>query len=80
MKKVIGCLLIGLSFLTTAIIIAIGEISVTLKEVASGNYSWSNSFNEVSILSYIAIVLTVIIGIYLIKDNNSKEQSYGSAK
>lgn len=45
MKKVIGCLLIGLSFLTTAIIIAIGEISVTLKEVASGNYSWSNSFN-----------------------------------
>ena len=46
MKKVIGCLLIGLSFLTAAIIIAIGEISVTLKEVASGNYSWSNSFNE----------------------------------
>lgn len=74
-KKVIGCLLIGLSLLTTAIIIAIGKISVTLKEVANGSYSWSNSFNEVSILSYIAIVLTVIIGIYLIKDNNSKEQS-----
>lgn len=72
MKKVMGCLLIGLSLLTFAIIIAIGEISVTIKEVASGNYSWSSSFNEISMLSYIGIAITVIIGIYLIKDNNSK--------
>jgi len=73
MKKVIGCLLVGLSFLTTAIIIALGKISVTLKEVATGNYSWSTSNTEISILAYIAIVIAVIIGIFLIKDNKNHE-------
>lgn len=75
MKKIIGCLLIGLSFLTTAIIIALGEISITLKEVASGNYGFANSYDEISILAYIAIIITVIIGIFLIKDNKNDKQS-----
>lgn len=75
MKKIIGCLLVGLSFLTTAIIIALGQISITLKEVATGNYSFANSYDEISTLAYIAIIITVIIGIFLIKDNKNDKPS-----
>lgn len=66
MKKYIGWLLVGLSFLSFAIIIALGNISVTLKEVASGNFGVGSVYNEISVLSYISIFIAITIGIVLL--------------
>lgn len=65
MNKFVGILLVGLSLLTSAIVISLGEISKAIKEAASGNFGISSSaLGEVPEIVYIIIIITVCLGIY----------------
>ncbi|MEG0309243.1 MAG: hypothetical protein RR636_14970 [Clostridium sp.] len=67
MKKNIGLFLIGLSILTMSIVIAITKVSITLKQVANGNYGISSLPYEISSFSYLLISISIIIGVYIYK-------------
>ena len=53
MKKLNGVLLVGLSLLTSAIVISLGGVSRAIKEAASGNFGFGSSVNEVPGIVYI---------------------------
>ena len=71
MKKYIGLLLLGLSLLTTAIIISLGQISLAIKEVATGKYSFTSASGEISIISYLLVFVAILISILLIKNSKN---------
>ena len=73
MNKIVGILLVGLSLLTSAIVISLGGISKAIKEAASGNFGISSSaLGEVYGIVYIIIIITVCLGIYSFT-NKSRE-------
>lgn len=70
MNKIIGVLLIGLSLLTSVLVLAMTQISISIKEAASGNYSVDHSaLAELPGYIYIVIVFVIILGVYLLFAN-----------
>lgn len=64
MNKFIGILLVGLSLLTSAIVISLGGVSKAIKEAVSGNFSISSPLGEVPEIVYIIIIITICLGVY----------------
>lgn len=72
MNKTIGIFLVGLSLLTSAIVISLGQISDTIKEVKIGNFGASSASGEIPIYVFIIIFIAICLGVYLIRSKNDK--------
>lgn len=66
MDKKIGSVIVALSFLTLSIVISINNMSITIKEIAAGNFSYHSAISELSIIEYSPIILSILIGVILI--------------
>lgn len=70
MNKIIGLLLVGLSLLTSAIVISLGQISKAIKQAKAGNFGIDSALLEIPVYVYLIIVIAVCLGIYLINSRN----------
>jgi len=73
MNKTIGILLIGLSLLTSAIVISLGQVSTAIKQAASNSFGYSDAYGEIPVFVYIIIIIAVCLGIYLLRNNKSNK-------
>jgi hypothetical protein len=73
-NKIIGILLIGLSLLTSAIVISLGQVSRAIKQAATKNFGISDAFGEIPGIVYIIIIIAVCFGFYLL--NNNRDFGY----
>lgn len=70
MNKIIGLLLVGLSLLTSAIVISLGQVSKAIKEAASGSFGITSASDEIPVYVFLLIILVVGLRISLIISRN----------
>jgi len=73
LNKTIGILLIGLSLLTSAIVISLGQVSTAIKQAASGSFGYSGAYGEIPAFVYIIIIIVVCLGINLLRNKNNNK-------
>lgn len=71
MNKTVGLLLVGLSLLTSAIVISLGQVSNAIKAAASGSFGFSSAPGEIPVFVYLLIGLAICLGIYLFNSKNN---------
>lgn len=68
MKKVLGLVLIGFSFLTAAIILMLSKVLQHLSE--NSGVWYSNFFRYIPFIVWVFFIIAIGISIYLIKDKD----------
>lgn len=72
MNKQIGILIIVMSLMTLSIIFSLNNIAITIQEIQTGNFSYGNALNEMTLSEYLPIILSIIVGIVIVIKSKNK--------